>query len=183
MLNCFSMKKVLYALLGFVIVIGIYFAYNILNPKSPLETVSTDDSNISITYSRPYKNDRLIFGEENDGALVPFGVYWRTGANKHTFIETSETLKIGDETLNPGTYSIYTIPNPQSWDVFFNKEVNFFGISRPSSDSDVVSFNALTNNLFNSVEQFTIGFSGDSISNYIDFSWDKTKVSVPFSIK
>tara|TARA_B000000441_G_C21422720_1_gene166661 strand:- start:145 stop:270 length:126 start_codon:yes stop_codon:yes gene_type:complete len=41
----------------------------------------------------------------------------------------------------------------------------------------------LTNNLFNSVEQFTIGFSGDSISNYIDFSWDKTKVSVPFSIK
>ena len=71
MLNCFSMKKVLYALLGFVIVIGIYFAYNILNPKSPLETVSTDDSNISITYSRPYKNDRLIFGEENDGALVP----------------------------------------------------------------------------------------------------------------
>ena len=82
------MKKVLYALLGFVVVIGIYFAYNILNPKSPLETVSTDDSNISITYSRPYKNDRLIFGEENDGALVPFGVYWRTGANKHTFIET-----------------------------------------------------------------------------------------------
>ena len=145
------MKKVLYALLGFVIVTGIYFAYNILNPKSPLETVSTDDSNISITYSRPYKNDRLIFGEENDGALVPFGVYWRTGANKHTFIETSETLMIGDETLSPGTYSIYTIPNLQSWDVFFNKEVNFFGISRPSSDSDVVSVNALTNNLFNSV--------------------------------
>ena len=61
--------------------------------------------------------------------------------------------------------------------------VNFFGINRPSVESDVFSVNVLTNVLFNSVEDFTIEFSTDSLSNYIDFSWDKTKVSVPFLLK
>ena len=64
------------------------------NPVSPLETVSSDDSAVSITYSRPFKNDRLIFGNSSDEALVPYDNYWRTGANAATTFETSGAVSL-----------------------------------------------------------------------------------------
>ena len=76
-------KKILYTLLTILAVFLTYAAYVINNPVSPLETVSSDDSDVSITYSRPFKNDRLIFGNASDEALVPYENYWRTGANRH----------------------------------------------------------------------------------------------------
>ena len=176
-------KAVLYSLLLIFLAFSLFVIYTITNPTSPLETVSTENQDISITYSRPYKKNRLIFGDEKDGALVPNGVYWRTGANKHTFIETKKTLIFNTDSISPGKYSIYTVPNSQSWDIYFNKELYYLGIYQPPSESDVLNSKVSTSQLFNSVEQFTIEFSNDSIFNYIDFSWDKTKVSLPFKIK
>lgn len=176
-------KAFLYSLLLIFLAFSLFVIYTITNPTSPLETVSIENQDISITYSRPYKKDRLIFGDEKDGALVPNGFYWRTGANKHTYIETEKTLIFNSDSLFPGTYSIYTIPNSQSWDIYFNKEVYYLGIYQPPTESDVLNSKVSTSQLFNSVEQFTIEFSNDSIFNYIDFSWDKTKVSLPFKIK
>ena len=114
-------KAVLYSLFLIFLAFSLFVIYTITNPTSPLETISTENQDISITYSRPYKKNRLIFGDEKDGALVPNGVYWRTGANKHTFIETKKTLIFNTDSLSPGKYSIYTIPNSQSWDIYFNK--------------------------------------------------------------
>ena len=180
------MKKILYSiLLLFLIVIG-YFTYLTLNPVSHLKIskYNYNEKDLAfITYSSPSKKDRLIFGSKDEGALVPFDEYWRTGANRHTFIENNVSLFFNNKELKSGKYSIYTIPSKDSWEIYFNKKVNFFGINRPSVESDVFSVNVLTNVLFNSVEDFTIEFSTDSLSNYIDFSWDKTKVSVPFLLK
>ena len=77
------MKNVL-KIIGVLVLAFIgYVAYMILNPVSPKETISysSEISDLEVVYSRPYKKDRLIFGSEEDGALVPFGKYWRTGAN------------------------------------------------------------------------------------------------------
>ncbi|MEM9897720.1 MAG: DUF2911 domain-containing protein, partial [Bacteroidota bacterium] len=58
-----------------------YTAFLFLTTKnhSPEETITYKDQGleISIFYNRPYKKDRVIFGE-----LVPFGEVWRTGANE-----------------------------------------------------------------------------------------------------
>ena len=67
-------KAVLYSLLLIFLAFSLFVIYTITNPTSPLETVSTENQDISITYSRPYKKNRLIFGDEKDGALVPNGV-------------------------------------------------------------------------------------------------------------
>jgi len=174
------MKKILYSILFILLLVIGYFTYSILNPVSPLK-ISKYNYNekdvASITYSSPSKKDRLIFGSKDEGALVPFDEYW------NTFIENNVPLFFNDKELKAGKYSIYTIPSKDSWDIYFNKEINFLGINRPSVESDVFSVNVLTNVLFKSVEDFTIEFSTDSLSNYIDFSWDKTKVSVPFMLK
>ena len=98
-------RKIRIVLLSIVVISSIYIVYTIKNPVSPLETVQNDDSTISITYSRPFKKDRLIFGKESDSALVPFGKYWRTGANKHTFIKNSQDIEINGKPLSPGRRS------------------------------------------------------------------------------
>ena len=173
-------KKILYTLLIILAIFITYAAYVINNPVSPLETVSSGDSNVSITYSRPFKNDRLIFGNEFDEALVPYDNYWRTGANRHTYIENNRDLSIDGNTLFPGKYSIYTIPGENEWEVFFNSNVNYFGVSRPNESDDILSVKVPVVKLLNEIEQFTIEFENDSIFNYISLKWDLTKVVIPF---
>ena len=82
-------RKIIFAFFIGILIGGGYALYLINNPVSPLETIVNDDSTISITYSRPFKKERIIFGEKSDGALVPYGKYWRTGANKHTYVENT----------------------------------------------------------------------------------------------
>ena len=171
-------------LIGFFIGLAIgagYTLYLINNPTSPLETIKLNEADdVSITYSRPYKKDRLIFGNGSDEALVPFDNYWRTGANRHTYIENSKDLSIDGNILSSGKYSIYTIPGENEWEVFFNSNVNYLGVSRPSESDDILSVKVPVIKLLNEIEQFTIEFENDSIFNYISLKWDLTKVMIPF---
>ena len=68
------MKYILYIITGLIVVVGLYIAYTVLNPKSPFDKTSFQKENmqLEIEYSRPYKKGRLIFGNKNDGALVPY---------------------------------------------------------------------------------------------------------------
>ena len=98
------MKYILYIITGLIVVAGLYIAYTILNPKSPFDKISFQKENmqLEVEYSRPYKKDRLIFGNKNDGALVPYNEYWRTGANAATQFATNQEIQFGDETLSAG---------------------------------------------------------------------------------
>ena len=126
------MKKfVLYTLLSLVTLGLIGYIYiSVTPPASPLETVTFQENgnDISITYSRPYKKDRLIFGEESDGALVPFNKYWRTGANNHTTIELKNSITIDNNTLNSGLYSIYILFPEKIHGMLFLMKPTVFGV-------------------------------------------------------
>ena len=102
------MKKfLLYSLLSIVILLIGGFLYITLTPQaSPLDTslFKEDGKEITITYSKPYKKGRLIFGDKSEGALVPFNEYWRTGANRHTIINTNTELNFSDNILPSGEY-------------------------------------------------------------------------------
>ena len=79
------MKKIL-KLIGLILLaIVLYIGYLIMNPVSPLETVTfeNDEVTFEVEYSRPFKKDRLIFGNKSDSALVPFGEYWRKIGRAH----------------------------------------------------------------------------------------------------
>ncbi len=176
-------KKIIYTLLLVIALFLIYAAYVITNPASPLDTVSysEDDKEISITYSRPYKKGRLIFGKESESALVPFDQYWRTGANRHTVINTNSDLNFEDNVLSIGEYSLYTTPGLNTWNITFNSTNAYFGISRPDSEKDLFTITVPSNQIDESIEQFTIDFVIDSLSSNIRFRWDTTEVKIPFN--
>jgi len=178
------MKKFLkYTLIVFVVLISAGYLYITLTPPaSPLDTsnFNQDGKEISITYSKPYKKDRLIFGDESDGALVPYNQYWRTGANRHTIINTNSDLNFNDNILSSGEYSLYTVPGKDTWKVVINSENGYFGIVQPDSDNDLFSFEASSSILEDTVEQLSIDFVTDSISSSIRLRWDTTQVLMPF---
>src|SRR5690606_1026051 len=88
---------------------NVSFAQETLKPRpSPLEMVTFkyDDSYIKITYSRPHKRGREVFGNPD---LVPYDSVWRTGANEATEITVTKPIEIAGERLEPGTYTVFSI--------------------------------------------------------------------------
>ena len=161
----------------------LYISYMIAFPVSPKETVnySSDNSDFEVIYSRPYKNGRLIFGSKEEGALVPFRNYWRTGVNAATTFETSNDIVFNDQKLKAGKYRLYTTPNVETWKVMLNSEADkFFAISEPDYSKDILSTKVPSrSDLEIPVEQFTINFSQDSTGYKMNLVWDKTIVSIP----
>ena len=176
-------KKILYTLLILFAAFIAYAVYTIHNPASPLGTASfsENDKDITVTYSRPYKKGRLIFGSEDESALVPFDNYWRTGANRHTMIKTNSDLIFGDNVLSKGEYSLYTKPGLNTWDITFNSTNAYFGISQPDSEMDLFSITVPSNTIDESIEQLTFDFVSDSLSSGIRLRWDLTEVIIPFN--
>ena len=178
------MKKILiYSVSTILLIILFGYLYITLTPPaSPLDTSSyvENEKEITITYSQPYKKGRLIFGEESDGALVPYNQYWRTGANRHTIIKTNSDLNFNDNILSAGEYSLYTTPGQDTWEVAINSDNGFFGIVQPDAADDLFTFNVPVSSLDESVEQLTIDFVTDSIGSSIRLRWDLTQVLMPF---
>ena len=172
------LKIVAILVLGFV---G-YAIYILVNPVSPKDTVvyNSDDANFEVVYSRPYKKDRLIFGSEEDGALVPFGKYWRTGANAATTFETSSDILFNGVKLKAGKYALFTFPYENNWTVTLSSESEvFFAIEQPDPKFDVLKTSVDVKSMETTLEQLTVDFLQDSSFVNMRLTWDNTSISIP----
>lgn len=170
-----------------VAAIAVFFAGMRFYTKSfsPQETIrfTGDEINIAVTYSRPFRKDRDVFGE-----LVPYNKVWRTGANEATIFTTNRDLMIGNKLLEAGAYSLFTIPRPNSWIIIFNSETGQWGIGPLSGEAnrelkkDVLTVEVPAIQTPDLFEQFTISFEqmGDEIEMIL--MWDHTLVVVPMLI-
>lgn len=140
-------------------------------------------SELEVRYSSPSKKNRPIFG-----TLIPYGKVWRTGANEPTTFSTSDTIKIIDKKLPPGTYSLWTIPNETSWKIIFNKAVPDWGVTILSggkettrdAEQDLIQIEIPVRVLNTPVENFTLLFEDDN-QLYLNLSWDTSKVRIPIN--
>lgn len=148
-----------------------------LSPQAKIE-FSEKGLNIKIVYCQPSKKGRLIFGPLEDGALQPFGQYWRLGANEASTIETNKDLMMANHKMPKGMYSVYAIPGKETWEIGFNKVVNRWGASEPDYNKDLFSVEIPVNYTSDSKEQFTISI----IKNEIIFWWDTSKAVLPFEL-
>jgi len=206
------MKRKIFKGLAILVVIWIgYRCYRIATTRShsPEETInfSYKDLDIGVTYSRPYKKGRVIFGEAKDrawlpkgkfwtngfraltglsrttGALVPNGKYWRLGANDATEISFNKNIIFGDKPVNAGKYRMYAVPNHNTWLIMLNSELGKFGYFEPNYALDVAAVEVPVETAPKETEQFTISFNNDSSGVKMNFIWDKTLVFVPLRIQ
>ncbi|MFT4831663.1 MAG: hypothetical protein ACI815_001313 [Psychroserpens sp.] len=182
--------KVLKWLLITIVVIGALF-YFVGQPylkeqtkkNSPEKTATYKEGgmNMTVKYSSPFKKDRVIFGE-----LVPYDVVWRTGANEPTIFTTGSDIMIMDKSLPAGTYSLWTIPNKDQWEIIFNKDIPGWGVTILSGGKettrkpkeDIVNVMVPTTHIAAPLESFTIAFEGNE-PTLLTMAWDQTKVSIP----
>ena len=176
--------KILLGLLAMVIIIASDLLYGtFINPKSPRDTVTLiqEDLTLEVDYSQPFKKDRLIFGNDADGALVPYGTYWRLGANFATTFETNKEISFAGRPLAAGKYRVYAVPEKDHWVITLNSEFGSFGYTEPDYEKDIMSVNIASAKLMTFVEQFTIDFVEGDDSLSLRFRWDTTSVSLPIN--
>jgi hypothetical protein len=136
-------------------------------------------TDVTVDYSRPSAKGRVVFGD-----LVPFGKLWRTGANANTTVSFSEDVVINGTTLKKGKYALYTTPKADMWEVIFYTDTDNWGTPENWDANKVaVLVNVDPIALNNFVESFTI--SVGNLTNdgaTLDIAWEKTMVSVKFSV-
>ena len=182
-----TLKRIL---IGAVVVAAMVFGirrYQLVQTKkaSPEETISfyfmnADSLNVEITYCRPYKKGRVIFG-----GLVPYNKVWRTGANEATLITVSKDIRFGDKPIRAGTYTLWTLPGPDAWTVYLNSKMYSWGVDMDGNAQrdpafDVAAVSVPVKAAANApVEQFRINMEEDSTALALTLTWDDVMVAVP----
>ncbi len=132
-----------------------------------------------VTYSRPARNARDVFGK-----LVPYGKVWRIGANEATEIKLFTDATIQGKKIKAGVYSLYIIPNETEWTIILNTDLDQWGAYSYKPELDVLRVTAPVKKAEEPIENLTIQFkkASDKINESIMIlAWDTVEVDVPVS--
>jgi hypothetical protein len=140
---------------------------------SPRDTAraTVAGASVLVDYGRPSMRGRAIFAADG---LVPYGKVWRTGANAATTLVTSAPIRVGDTPLPAGTYTLYTVPGPESWQLVINRQTGQWGTEYDQSQ-DLARVPMQVTKLAAPVEQFTIAVEPAALV----MRWDTVQASVP----
>lgn len=131
-------------------------------------------SDVTVDYSRPGIKGRTVYGD-----LVPFGKTWRTGANASTKITFGEDVKIEGSDLKAGTYAMYSVPNKDSWEIMFYKDLTLGGnVADYKVENEVLRVKVKPTAIASNVENFTINFADIKPNSMnVELLWEKTRVA------
>ena len=144
-----------------------------LSPPGTASVTFADGKTVTINYSRPSMRSRKIFG-----GLVPYDQVWRTGANAATSLKTDVDLDIGGTTVPKGSYTIYTLPGMNSWQLIINKQTGQWG-TEYNQGQDLARIPMKVTQRSSGLELFTISFDktgGNSAT--LKLEWENTLASV-----
>jgi len=141
---------------------------------SPLAMIEQQigSTNIRIIYERPAIRGRTVFG-----SLVPYGKVWRTGAGNCTKIRFSRPVIIGKTSVPGGTYSIFSVPDIQSWTIILNRDTTAYGLSGYTPSNDIVRVTVPVSLTTRRYESFTIDIDVVPNNGIVYLSWANTQVS------
>ena len=145
------------------------------SPEVKMDFAIAGDT-ISISYGRPAKRGRKIFG-----GVVPYDSVWRTGAGDPTKIDLPYHIRIGKTRIPKGSYSLYTIPRNTEWMLIFNKNLKQWPTD-PDRSADIAQVSMKVRKPEEPVDRFSIQVDAVKGGGVIKFSWDETEAYVPFEV-
>jgi hypothetical protein len=152
-------------------------AADVAKRPSPLDSVqlAVDGGVVKICYGRPSARGRTMLGGNN-----PFGQPWRLGANEPTRITLPFAAEVAGVHVEPGTYSLYVVPQQTSWEVHVNRAVDRWGIPIDAGveAQDVGKGTVPVETLAQPVEQLTLSLVAGTPTELV-VEWEKTRVRIP----
>lgn len=139
-------------------------------------SVSFGGADFEVDYGRPSKRGREIFG-----GLVAYGEVWRTGADRATHFSTSRDLRVGDDVIPAGEYTLFSVPQPETWTLMINQRTGINGQSY-NAEHDLLRLEIPTRSLDETVEQFTIAVVETEAGGELRLQWDRTEAYLPFEL-
>ena len=149
-----------------------------LSPPAKAECAFSDGKTIHVDYSSPRMRGRKIYGD-----LVPYGEVWRAGANQATTFVIDTAVTLGGKSVPAGSYTLFALPNPDSWQLIINKTTGEWGIPYPGEDSDFARLPMKLSKISPPLEDFTIGFDGDGKVCTMHLDWETTRAAVEITEK
>ena len=144
---------------------------------------------LRVCYSRPAMRGRNVFGTD----LVPFDTLWRTGANDPTILRLPFPATIAGLPVQPGNYSLYTVPGRDHWTVVINASTSQGGLTRDDGQfrneytaeiraREVGRRTVIRETMADPTERFTIRSeaTGPSSADLI-LEWETTRVRIPIA--
>ena len=134
---------------------------------------SVNGANISITYGRPFLNDRVV-GESVD----PMGdQVWRLGADEATTLVTDRDLMLGSAHVPAGEYTLFTQRMDGEFHLIVNSETGQWGLSY-NAEHDVAHAAMEVSELDPPADQLTLVIGEGSFG----FEWGQMKATVPLMV-
>ena len=139
----------------------------VLSPKA-----TATGEYVEVHYSQPSMRHRKIFGE-----LVPYGEVWRTGANEATQITFKKDGKFAGQSVKAGTYTLFTIPGKDNWEVILNSKLGQWGSFgyEKVKDQNVLEATVPAKHVHKTVETFNI----EAGKHNLTLDWENTRVEIP----
>jgi hypothetical protein len=151
--------------------------------RSPFDSVRVDvgGRTAQICYGRPSARGRVIFGE-----LVPYDQLWRTGANEPTILHLPFAAEVAGLHLEPGSYSLYTVPGTSQWTLVVNRSTSQWGHeSRYTPEVEAQEIGRVqvpSERLDQLVETFTIRSEPTASGADLLLEWERTRVRIPIRV-
>lgn len=150
----------------------VYYPLNAPKAKDP----DSAKAKIKVIYARPQKKGREIFG-----VLEQYGKVWRFGANESTEIKFFDKAYINGKKIKAGSYSLFAIPNKNSWTIILNSQTDRWGAFTYDPTKDVLRVEVPVKTLTKPVEYFSITFADVANTVVLVAAWDKVQVEVPIT--
>lgn len=141
--------------------------------------IVVDGRSAKVCYGRPSARGRTMIG----GEAVPYGQLWRTGANEPTTLHLPFAASVAGVNVQPGSYSIYTIPGLEQWVVIVNRSTSQWGHEGRYTEQvraqEVGRGMVPAGRTSSPVETFTIRSEPAQGGAAMVLEWENTQVAIP----
>jgi Protein of unknown function (DUF2911) len=148
------------------------------SPAASAQCKFADGKTIKVAYSSPRAKGRKIYG-----GLVPYGEVWRTGANEATSFVTDANLSIEGKEVPAGSYTMFTVPNADKWELIINKKTGEWGIPYKYQSDELGRYAMSVSKTSAPVEDFTISFHEMGTGCHMYMDWENTRATIEISEK
>ncbi len=136
------------------------------------------DAAFLVDYGRPLARGRTLLGE-----VIPYDVVWRTGANQATHFSTSVPITLGTIDLEPGTYTLWTLPRREGVTLIVNRQTGQWGTGYGPAH-DIGRTALATETLAAPAETFTIAVEPkDQRSGSLVMEWGPFRWTAPIAVR